>query len=197
MKYLKIPVLCAVAAIGLMAFAGSASAGSFTVNHVVATPDIKSVSTHAVLHLSPDLTCEGATLDVDIQSHGAGVTAKGPSDLNFVTCGSSEVVVSKGGTVEFHTHPNDAGGSSGNATITMSGSEFSVKLNSIFGTITCIFTTNNTDIGTFRGATSTSGHAAIEINGTIPRTGGSSLCGSSGQWTATYHVSSPTGIRYH
>jgi hypothetical protein len=57
----------------------------------------------------------------------------------------------------------------------------------------CIFNTSNTDIGTFTGSANAGANATLDIEATIPRTGGRSgaFCGSSAQWKGSYKVTSP------
>jgi hypothetical protein len=51
----------------------------------------------------------------------------------------------------------------------------------------CIYTTNNTPLGKIVGGTT----AKLELAATIPRTGGSFFCGSSGMWTGSYTFHTP------
>jgi hypothetical protein len=55
----------------------------------------------------------------------------------------------------------------------------------------CVFTFNGTQIGTL-----TSGNPAkLDVSSAkIPRTGGNFLCGSSGTWTGSYTVNTPSSL---
>lgn len=59
--------------------------------------------------------------------------------------------------------------------------------------ITCEFTTNSTILGIVEDSKATGGTAAANISASIPRTGGSFLCGSSGQSTEEYLVTATGG----
>ena len=63
----------------------------------------------------------------------------------------------------------------------------------------CVFTTNNTTIGTFTGSAKTGGTAVMDISGTIPRTGGKSgvFCGGNGTWKGSYTVTNPDTLNVH
>lgn len=117
---------------------------------------------------------------------GAFVTVKSTISNTSYTCSTGTVHVKKNGTYEFHS----TGG--GGGTVTISGSELEKTTETIFGTITCIYTTTNTSFGTFTGSNTTGGKARLDINATIPRTGGSSLCGSTGVLTGTMQFDSPS-----
>lgn len=191
MKYVKLLGLAATAAAVLMVFAASASATIVTSNGVAYTGKLEGANEkgHASLHGSNGVTieCEGS-LGGTIESHGAAVTAEGKGELKFAACTNGYVVhVKKSGTVIAHA-------SAGNATITSSGAEVEVTAKSIFGTITCIFTTNSTHLGLMTSSKTTGGQATMDLAGTIPRTGGSSLCGSSGTLTGNGVVASPLNL---
>lgn len=90
------------------------------------------------------------------------------------------VTTLKTGSIEKHTAGSTA---NGNATMTGTGQEFTAKTS--IGD--CIWTTNNTDLGTIWGGTP----AVRDGTYVAPRTGGEAgfLCGSSvtvnGKWTIT------------
>jgi hypothetical protein len=102
--------------------------------------------------------------------------------------------VIKKGSLEFHTHESDTKGKSGWGTLTSSGLEITITFPSPV-TLDCIYTTNNTDIGTVTGSTSTGGAAVIGVSGKkLTRTGGSFFCGSSVELTGSYTFISPNWI---
>lgn len=191
MKYLKMLGLLAVAAAALMAFAGTASATTITSPaNVVATPAIEATSTHTQLHGAfVSVTCTHSLVKGKVESHGAGVTAKGNiSSLSFTGC-NYPVTVLKAGNLEVHPATP-----TGNGTLTSNGAE--IKIHTSIGE--CIFTTNGTDIGTLTGSNNTGGHAFLHIGSSpIPRTGGSFFCGSSGTWTGSYTVINPKYLAVH
>jgi hypothetical protein len=193
MKYVKMLGLLAVAAAALMAFAGTASATVLTSPAgTVYTGEIKAETEngHAILHNAFTTVECNSFVTGKVEKHGAGVTAGGNiSTLSFPTCTGDTVTVTTPGSLEIHT------GANGHGTLTSSGAAVSV-FNHAFGG-TCIYTTNNTQIGTVTPAPSNTGHATLDISATIPRSGGSLgiFCGSTGSWTGNYKVTSPTGLR--
>lgn len=204
MKYLKILGLAAVIAAALMAFAGSASATTLT-NSSGTTLGVGTVikaslkeKTKAVLKNSfgVPIECEISNIEGEItNAGGTSETVKGKvTKLTFEGC-NCEVVVLKTGTLEIHT--TTTGVDDGNGTVTATGQE--VTTNRCTGTH-CIWSTNNTDLGMLfhqRTAGAPSEMTAEETK--IERTGGSSgiFCGSSGNWTATYVLTSPTTLWVH
>lgn len=195
MKYLKILALAAIAVCALMAFASSASATAITVTTENGTTDTVTkgaklsaeleAGTEAILKSSfvGEVKCSASTVAGEIENAGgAEATVSGPNtSLTFSSCNAS-VAVLKPGSLELHTELT--GTNNGNGTLTSSGSEVTVELAGIH----CIFSTNNTDIGTVTGTHT--GHVIIHAKATIPRTGGRSgaFCGSSAEWRATYTV---------
>jgi hypothetical protein len=76
--------------------------------------------------------------------------------------------------------------SGNNGTLVSSGTEWTTT----FLGFHCIYKTNNTKFGTITGGTP----ATLDIEATLPRTGGSSgaFCGSTAQWTGSYKFTSPS-----
>jgi hypothetical protein len=204
MKYAKMLGLLAVAAAALMAFAGAASATVLTSpagTQYGAEKEIKaSTEGLAVLHSENAPTaftveCEGSVEGV-IEKGGSGAeTVSGPitkGKLTFTPCqNGATVVVGKEGSLEVHTNAEI---SNGNGTLTSSGAEITIHVPVL--NIKCIYTTNNTDVGTLTGSKNQVGEdkrATLDINSaTIPRTGGSAFCGTGGFWTGSYRVTTPT-----
>lgn len=196
MKYLKILGLAAIAAAAMMAFAGSASATELTCNKAgekcAAGTTIHAVSEgHAVLdnealgNVECNSTVEGSLTEPGTPT----TTASGPikaGGLTFTNCTSAVVQVLNQGTLEIHTQGSTA---NHNGTLTSSGAEVTVEK---FG-FHCIFSTNNTDLGTVTGSGTTGATATLDISANIPRTGGRSglFCGTSSPWTGFYKVDSP------
>jgi hypothetical protein len=146
---------------------------------------------HVSLHGENGVTVECSSfIEGKVETHGPGLTAEGTvGALSFTGCtGSSGVHVKKKGTLIAH------GLGSSNATITSTGAEIEATASSIFGTITCVYATNATDLGTLTGSSTTGGNATLDISAMIPRTAGSSLCGSSGAWTGGYTVTTPANL---
>ncbi|HEY8501511.1 MAG TPA: hypothetical protein VIL21_02395 [Solirubrobacterales bacterium] len=202
MKYIKMLGLLAVAAGALMAFAGSASATEVTSEGKLYTGVIKATAGETTLHGIKTITCKKSTVEGAVETHGSSVTASGKiTHLKFEECGTDHVTVLKPGTLTVHTEyktvvdanethtwvccePNN-----GNGTLTSSGAEITIQVTSLG--ISCIFTTNETDIGRVTGGTT----AKLDIDSSsIPRTGHSIFCGGSGEWTGSYTVNTPDNL---
>lgn len=85
--------------------------------------------------------------------------------------------------------------STGNGIVTSSGAEVEVQVTS--AGITCIYSTNNTQIGILTDSAATSGTATMHANSSaVPRTGGSFFCGSSGVLTGSYTITSPEALYF-
>jgi|SRR6476469_2097343 len=188
MKYVKMLALLAVAAAALMAFAGTASATVITSNGSAYTGTIEaSAEGHAVLD-NPIAKIECAsTVAGSIESHGTGVTAKGPiSALSFTGCTDSwHVTVVSSGSLEGHYLEGT------NVTLTSSGATVEATR---FG-ISCRYATSSTHVGTITGSKNTGGTATFHINASIPFHSGSIFCGSGATaWTGSYSVTSPMNL---
>jgi hypothetical protein len=181
MKYVKMLGLLAVAAAALMAFAGTASATTVTSPEgTLYTGTIHAESSNSKLHGSfITVECSGSTVHGKSLTHGSTATAEGAiNELTFSGC-NYPVTVKNAGTLIAHAT------SKGNGTLTSTGAEITIHTN----VGECVFTTSATDIGTLTGGTG----AKLDIDSSsIPRTGGSFFCGSSGEWTGNYTVTSPS-----
>lgn len=201
MKYVKAIGLVAIAVAAMMVFAGSAAAGTFTYpKHIGYTENIHAVAGETTLHGVSTITCQSSTVEGTVASHGNEVTGKiSVGKLTFAECGSSDVTVLKGGTLEAHTHPGNENFET-YAILTSTGAEISIQITALG--ITCIFTTSNTQIGTVTQSTheivteASTTTAKIHINAKIPRTGGSVFCGASGEWTGQYQITTPDYLDY-
>jgi hypothetical protein len=188
MKYLKMLGVAALAAAALMAFAGPASATSFTSPAgTIYTGQVKGESNHLVWHGSfISLTCTNSAFSANVENHGASVTAGGKiTSLSFNGC-NYPFTVRKPGSLEVHT---DTAAVDGNGTLTWSGLE--LAMHTSVGE--CVFTTAGTDFGTVTG--SDTGAAQWDINSiVIPRTGGSFFCGSTATVTGSYTITTPSTL---
>ena len=128
-------------------------------------------------------TCKKSTFSAEFEAPGSATTAKAQiNSLAFVECGFP-VTVKALGSLEVHS----VGG--GNGTVTWSGGEFTVD--GPFG-INCLYKTSNTHIGTLTGSKTTGATATLDLGSAlIPRTGHSAFCGTTGEWTGSYKVTSP------
>jgi hypothetical protein len=214
MKYAKILGLMTVAAAALMAFAASASATSLTSpTGTTYTGTITAVN-EGNISLDgpfPTVTCATSHIETKVEQHGVGITVKGNiSKLTFGGC-NYPVTVIAGGSFEIHaasekTNPppthnviegcKTVGQIECTGTVTSTGTKVSVST----GVGTCVFATNGTDLGTLTPTNDTGGHATLDIgspSGTtarIPRIEGNFFCGSSGQLTGSYTVTTPSTL---
>jgi hypothetical protein len=150
----------------------------------IATPSIKAEGEgHVVLHNDiADIEC-ASTLEGKVESHGGGAAASGKlSEVSFTSCTNNWVVdlVSKGEVaVDWSSGYNGTVRSSG---MTITATRFGVS---------CNYQTENTHIGTITGGTP----ATLHLAGSLPRHGGSFLCGGAiASWTGTYKVTSPSSL---
>jgi hypothetical protein len=195
MKYLKMLGLLATAAAALTAFASTASATTATSpKGTVYTGTYKAEAEGKTSLHTPFavITCGKSTVEGKVEQHGTGVTTTGKiSLLTFTECNSS-ITVLKTGSLEAHT--TAVKGTDADGTLTSSGAEVTVT---ILG-VSCLYTTGaGTDIGTgsLTSTTTTGGNATLDVaSSAIPRTGHSAFCGSSGTWTGSYKVVTPSTL---
>jgi hypothetical protein len=185
MKYLKMLGLAAVAAAALMAFAGPASATQLTSpvgTQLPAGTTIHAVSKgHSVLDsLIGKIECNSTLQGKTSNASGATIEAA-ISTFTFGACTTATVHVIKSGSLKIAS----TGG--GNGSVTSTGAEWTVVT---FG-IHCIFSTNNTSIGTITGGNP----AVLNISATMPVTGTSGpFCGTSAPWTGSYEITTPNPL---
>ena len=185
MKYVKILGLLAVAAAALMAFAGTASATTVATSTggAAATPTIHAVNSGGHVKLAnpiANIECS-STVEGKVESHGAGVTAKGNiTTLNFTGCTNSwHVTATVNGSLEVHYT------SGHNGLLTSNGA----KVDTTRLGVTCVYETKNTSIGTVTGGAP----AKLAISASIPinSTESSGLCGSgNAAWSGSYETTS-------
>lgn len=192
MKFVRMLGLLAVAAAALMAFAGSASATTVTSPTGTAYTGTITAESQGATELHGAFTsvsCEASHVAGSIESQGSGKTASGKlSALSFSGC-SDPVSVKLKGSLELHAVNCSKQTGYCTGTLTSSGAE--IAIDTSVGE--CVFTTSNTHLGTVTGTDDT-GHSPIFHidSASIPRTAGSFFCGSSGEWTGSYKVVTPT-----
>ncbi|HEX5526966.1 MAG TPA: hypothetical protein VFX44_07175 [Solirubrobacterales bacterium] len=210
MKYLKFLGLAAIFAAALTAFAGTASATTLTGSGgtLPAGTEIKSVAEGKTILHPPigDIECEESTVSGKTSNEGSATeTVQGSIEsLTFSKCNATVTVLVKG-SLEIHTSYetviDEVEGrkvdtritktvADSNGWLTGNGNEVTVE----FLGFHCIFKTNGTPLGKVTGSANTGGNATLDIEATIPRTGGRSgvFCGSEAQWTGSYKVTSPS-----
>lgn len=183
MKYLKIFGLAALAA-ALMAFAAVGTASAATLEDaggVMEVNDkIEAESSHTVLHPPiGTITCAKSTVSGKITE--AHVVKGSVETLTFSSCNATVTVLKKG-TLTIN----------GSSVLTGSGQEVTI----VFSGFHCIFETSGTKLGTVTNSSKTGGHAVLDIEATIPRSGGNSgaFCGSTAEWTGNYTVTNPSTL---
>jgi hypothetical protein len=186
MKYLKMLGLAAIAAMGLMAFAGSASATTLEVGGVAQN---KAVTIEATLASGTSAILRdknGTTNDTCTSSTVKGTTTafdppSGPiGTLSFGGCSHTTHVLANGSLSVAWT-------SGTNGTVTSSGAEVTV-VSTVFGASATCKTGAGTVVGTLTGVKT--GNATMDINATTLNCG---ILGTS-SWTGTYTVTSPAGL---
>lgn len=185
MRYIKTQGLVFAAAV---AMAMSATASATTVTSPTGTGYTGSLAAESegggiVLHGAQGSFSCTSKGEGKVEEHGLSVTAKGKiATWAFSNCSSNAVVtVKKMGTLEIHAT------SGGNGTVTSTGAEVESV---VPGWATCIYTTNNTQIGTLTGSSSTNATLHAESS-PVPRSGGSFLCGTTGVLTGSYLITNP------
>ncbi|MDQ3725860.1 MAG: hypothetical protein M3335_08250 [Actinomycetota bacterium] len=198
MKYIKMLGLAAVAAMALMAFAGTASAtelyklqtgagpatlGKGTVIETSMTGSSKTEASGEVLE-----TCTGGTMKFKVSNVGSATATVSGSleELTWSGCTRPTATISLG-SLEIH---HIAGTTNG--TVTGRATEWTI--NGIFGTSCAYGFGAGTNLGTLQGATAPHSHATLAINAVIPRVAGGFLCPSTVVWNTNYTTTAPTGL---
>lgn len=163
---------------------GSTSACSENYPSATKVSESLVAGTKAVLNTEfKNIECSKSTVSGKTETSGSATeTVKGPVEgLTFEEC-NCEVKVLKTGTLEIHwiSGPN-------NGTVTQNGAEVTVNCSTIFGTVHCIYVTENTDLGTLTGGNP----AKVDVKASIPRLTTNSLCSTTATWEASYEVTAP------
>jgi hypothetical protein len=140
--------------------------------------------TKSVLHTAyKNVECSNSSLTTTLTNAGSGTgTVRGSIDtLTLQTCNCTVTVLKKG-TFELH-HIS----STDNGTITATGTEVTTNCSTIFGTVHCIYATEATDLGTFKGGSP----AKLSISSELVPLSTSGLCSEESRWEAEYEVTSP------
>lgn len=127
------------------------------------------------------VTCTGGTLRMVITNEGNTTeTVKGTYEPHTKSGCSTTVDQLASGTWEIHHIPD-----TDNGLLTSSGTETTIQ----FLGVSCIFKTSNTPVGTITGGTP----ATIDVNSTIPLSGGGFLCPANAIGSGAYRFTSPSG----
>jgi hypothetical protein len=197
MKYLKMFGLAALAA-ALMAFAAVGTASATTLESPAGTQLKKGTFITAESEGTTELHPPFGSINCK-KSHISGTTITDgghPGDvegtvesLSFTECNATVTplkVEGDYGTLRIASNGNGSG--------TLYGTNQEVTV--VYLGFHCIFKTNNTKLGTVTGSGATGSNATLDIEATIPRTGGSSgsFCGKEAQWTGSYKVTNPNPL---
>jgi hypothetical protein len=214
MKYVKALVLTAMAVMALMAFIGASSASATvfcktqpttggstqgttcpegwaypggTRNHEVAVEKVTMGTEFETIE------CNESTIHGEIEKEGGATeTPKGPVDgLTFTGSCNCSISVLKKGTQEFHWIPDTF-----NVTIISNGAETTATCNTIFGTVHCIYVTENTDLGEITASENSKAAAVTHINAEMPSRTTSALCGEESHWIGKYEVKEPIPLYF-
>lgn len=185
MRYAKTIRIAALAAIAAMALSATASATQLTSPEgTVYTGSAEAESGEITIHGGPgQYICQRSPAKGSVKSHGSSSTVVGElTSWAFENC-TGHVTVKSKGTITIHKEGT-------NGIVTSSGAEVEAT-NTNLG-ISCVFSTNETQIGTFTG--SNKSNAVVDLEGMVPRTGGSVFCGSAGELTGSYVITSPSTL---
>lgn len=190
MKHLKMLIPAFAVAIALLAPVTASATQLTSPAGTLYTGTIHAASEFSMSWHGPYATikCNKSTISGTVESHSSVTTAIVKlSSVSFTECSFPFKVV-KPGTLEIHT--DDSAVNDGNGTITWSGMELTYETS----IANCLFTTNNTDIGTLTGSDTGNAKWDIPPNTAIPRTGHSVFCGSSSTLTGSYSITTPSTL---
>lgn len=196
MKHVKLLSFAFVALAALTAFAGSASATTLTSpKGTVYTASGKGEAEGGGIYLTSAfggfgaVTCKKAGYGGKVEFHGAGITAGGKlSLLTFEECSGATITspVAKPGSLEVHGTT-----AANNATVTATGGEFILHQTAVG---TCIFLTNNTDIGQLTGSNITGGNATVHVSANLEVSSKTPWCGSVAKLEGSIRITSPVTL---
>lgn len=195
MRFAKLIMLLAVAALTLMAMAASASATELTSpfgTKLGIGTTIKAESEGWVeFDGSINVTCQKSSIEGEVTSAGgASSTVRGNfTKLSFTECGNHTVTVVKGGSFEVHTEEANL---NLRGRLTSSGAEITILTHSIFlGTRHCIITSGFSELGTI----TFGGTATIDVSSFgLFEVETDSLCGAFPDLTGNYKITSPDSL---
>jgi len=128
------------------------------------------------------IECGKSTLNAQITNTGGESFIEGRlSSLSFEECNCT-VTVLKSGTIKMQHIA-----STENATLTSTGTEVTTPCNTEAGEVHCIYTTSDTDLGTFAGGNP----PVVKVNAELTRLATNAACASEAHWEAEYEVTSP------
>lgn len=203
MKYVKTLVIAAVAAAAVLAVAGAGTASATVLCKVEPTtggsttgtvcPAASAYSAGTEIHMTltgrvkltttfKTYECLKSTMKGKTENEGsASETVKVPLEsLTYSEC-NCQTFVLKPGKLEIHWTTD-----TNNGTVTASGEEETLSCSTIFGTMHCLITPTDHDVGTIIG-----GKEPEVITQNPPLDPTSPLCDEKPEWEGTYQVTSP------
>jgi hypothetical protein len=194
MKYIKMLGLAAMAAMALMAFVGAGTASATTLEDskgvhptTISASLLGSATLESTTGSPPTVfeTCTTGTVHGNPSTGSATTTVTGVATIASGGCTATTHVLG-GGDLEIHHITGTSNG-------TVTGNTFEVT-KSMFGA-SCVYGLSKTDamvhLGTLIGSYTT---PLMEVNTILPLRAGSFLCPSETRWTATYEVTTPSGL---
>jgi hypothetical protein len=187
MKHLKMLGLFAMAAAALMAFAGSASAQTFTSPAGTEYTGALSSSLEGSALLKAgfaEITCTAGTVAGNLTTNNNTEASGSITAVNFSSCKEGQTV--------------DTLNNSGTLTILKSGHAVSgtgTEVTTAVAGVSCVYGLGSTAKTLGTATNSGSGSTAkvtLAINTTLPKISGGFLCASPATWTASYLVTSPS-----
>jgi hypothetical protein len=184
----------ALTAAFLMAAGGTASATTLTSPAGTAYTGVikaESQGNHlAIDSPSGSFPCGKSSLEWNVESHGAAVTAKGPvSSFTAKECGTTTVTIVDPGEFELHTRSSEAVDYD---PITWVDFELTIVTDSIFGSIDCTYAYNFLQMGAITSSKTTGQTARLKVDtAPIPSFSEDPLCSKSIRVTADYTIPSP------
>jgi len=188
MRYLKLGLVVATAA--LAAFGGVSTASATTLTgssgkflpagtEIHAVLDSGQVSTLTTVY--KNIVCEESTIQGKTANESGAVVSVSVEALTFGKC-NCEVKVISGGTISI-----SLGG-----VVASNGTEVTTSCITVFGSVHCIYKTSATTLGTLTGGTT----ATMDIEGAnIPRLATDVLCAEKANWDTKYLVTSPDTLK--
>jgi len=207
MKCVKMLGLASVAAVALVAFAGASSASATVLCKTTpgglstpcsanqAYPANTQLLAEASTTVKLDTTfktveCSSSTIEGTTSNEGsASETVKVPVVRYAYGSCNCTVSVLKKGSLEIHWIEGTHKG-----TVTLNETETTVSCSTIFGTVHCIYVTENDSIGDITESSTPSTRAVFHATGPTFRLATNALCSEEGTLTATYEIVSPAPL---
>lgn len=201
MKYAKTVGLAVVGAAAMLAIVGACTASATVLcknnestsycgePYAVGTEITSSLSGESKAKFKTEfktIECSKSTVSGTIEIIGSESTAvRGAlNTLAFEECNCTVSVLKKGAfEIQWIS-------GSTNGTVKENGAEVTASCSTVFGTVHCIYATENTDLGTLTGGNP----AKIDMLAEMPKLSTSVLCGEEAKWETSYEVTGPNPV---